>query len=172
MTTPMQLEFRCLRTKDEVGAAYQLEAAGYSADEGASLDRMLYRYAHARHLFLGAFDTKTSHLVGYIMATQAAAPLVTHKSMGEHDPQGTTACVHSVCVGPQWQRKGVATKLLEKYIEMVREYNREAAFRIARLAMMAREDLVPLYQRAGYQCVGPSQVVHGSEQWFDCVLDL
>ncbi|KAJ2743190.1 hypothetical protein GGI20_003938 [Coemansia sp. BCRC 34301] len=157
----LSLEFRCLNSKVEVNAAHQLEEAGYSADEGASLERMLYRYTHARHLFLGAFDTHTGSLVGYVMATQAAAPLVTHKSMGEHDPQGTTACVHSVCVSRQWQRKGVATQLLEKYTEMIREYNRHSKVQITRLAMMAREDLVPLYQRTGYKCLGPSLVTHG-----------
>ncbi|KAJ2072137.1 hypothetical protein GGI09_003086 [Coemansia sp. S100] len=165
MTTPLNLVFRCLRSTSEVLVAHGLESACYSSDEGASLETMLYRYKHAQHLFLGAFSGQT--LVGYIMATQASEPLVTHKSMSTHDPQGTTVCIHSVCVSPQWQRQGVASMLLKKYTEIIKNCKD-----ITRLAMLSRMDLVPLYQRNGYQCLGPSNVTHGSEKWYDCILDI
>ncbi|KAJ2160689.1 hypothetical protein GGF46_002046 [Coemansia sp. RSA 552] len=170
------LELRCLRSEAEVHAARPLEEAGYSAEEGASLESMLYRYRNARRLFLGAFDS-TGAIVGYIMSTQGAAPLVTHASMEEHDPQGTTVCIHSVCVKESWQRKGVALKLLQAYTELVRGYNaadrKEAGGpRLRRLAMLSRKNLVPLYTRAGYSVLGESDVVHGTETWYDCVLDL
>ncbi|KAJ2743584.1 hypothetical protein GGH94_005585 [Coemansia aciculifera] len=154
MTTPLNLVFRCLCSISEVHIAHGLESACYSSDEGASLETMLYRYKHAQHLFLGAFNGQT--LVGYIMATQASGPLVTHKSMSTHDPLGTTVCIHSVCVSPQWQRQGVASMLLKKYTEMMQDRKG-----IRRLAMLSRMDLVPLYQRNGYKCLGPSNVTHG-----------
>ncbi|KAJ1997852.1 hypothetical protein GGI04_005247, partial [Coemansia thaxteri] len=164
-SSALALDFRLLSSEAEVHAAHRLEAAGYSEDEGASLESMLYRYRNAQHLFLGAFDLQTT-LVGYIMSTQVAAPLVTHDSMSVHDPQGTTVCVHSVCVGPQWQRRGVAQRLLEEYTELVRKYNQECMSsadmeeRISRIAMLSRADLVQLYERAGYHCLGPSTVIH------------
>ncbi|KAJ2840367.1 hypothetical protein FBU31_000472 [Coemansia sp. 'formosensis'] len=154
MTMALNLEFRLLRSTAEVQAAHHLESLSYSSDEGASLKNMLYRYEQAPHLFLGAFHGQT--LVGYIMGTQAGAALVTHESMGRHDPRGSTVCVHSVCVDPRWRRRGVASMLLKKYTEMVR-----CRGGVKRLAMMSRVGLVPLYERNGYQCVGPSSVIHG-----------
>ncbi|KAJ2614261.1 hypothetical protein H4S08_001787 [Coemansia sp. RSA 1365] len=168
------LEFRNLRSVDEVQAARVFEEGGYTSDEGASLASMRYRFAHAAHLFLGAFDQKGT-LVGYVMSTQANAPLVTHRSMEEHDPHGSTVCIHSVCVNPLWQRKGVASRLLKAYTRAIRNYNSSidvSECKIKRLALLSRENLVPLYERAGYTTLGKSSVVHGTETWYDCILDL
>lgn len=167
------LTFRNLRSEGEVHAGYKFEQEGYPEDEAASLDGMLYRYRQAGHLLLGAFD-KDNNIVGYIMSTRSASPLVTHESMETHDPRGSTVCIHSVCVKREWQRIGVANKLLTTYTEAIRQYNKEATTsrQIKRLAMMSREHLVPMYERAGYKCLGESSVVHGNEKWFDCVIDL
>ncbi|KAJ1966316.1 hypothetical protein GGI12_000159 [Dipsacomyces acuminosporus] len=165
VSSAAELTFRNLRTEDEVRQAHGLETAGYSKDEAASLDSMLYRYRHAPHLFLGAFDT-TGSIAGYIMSTQTAAPLVTHESMTIHDPSGTTVCIHSVCVDQRWRGKGIASKLLELYADMARGHN------VKRIAMLSRANLVPFYERAGYRSLGPSSVVHGDEKWYDCIIDL
>ncbi|KAJ2029393.1 hypothetical protein IWW57_001738 [Coemansia sp. S610] len=169
MAAPPILKFRPLCSTSEVHAAHVLESACYPSDEAASLENMLYRFKHAPHLFLGAFAEDT--LIGYIMSTQVAGPLVTHGSMSTHDPQGTTVCIHSVCVDPKWQRKGVASLLLQKYTETIREHSR-CTGNIKRLAMLSRASLVPLYTRNGYTCLGPSAVSHGSEEWYDCILDI
>ncbi|KAJ2357294.1 hypothetical protein IWW50_004967 [Coemansia erecta] len=165
------LEYRNFRDIGEVRSAWPIEAAGYPEDEAASLDGMLYRHTNAPHLFFGAF-TSNGSIAGYIMSTQSAPPLVTHESMSTHDPQGTTACVHSVCVAPEWQRKGLATKLLNLYTESIREYNRTADVKISRLALISHKYLLPLYEGAGYRLIGVSSVEHGSELWYDCVLDM
>ncbi|KAI9503706.1 hypothetical protein GGI25_004586 [Coemansia spiralis] len=171
-----ELTFRNLQSEDEVVAAYPIEAAGYPEDEAASLESMLYRFRNAPHLFLGAFDPSGS-IVAYIMSTQADSSFVTHDSMSKHDPKGSTACIHSVCVSPQWQRRGVASKLLALYPDSVRSYNSgfsntSGPAKITRLAMLARESLVPFYQHAEYKCLGQSSVVHGTERWYDCIYDL
>ncbi|KAJ2808136.1 hypothetical protein H4R20_000991 [Coemansia guatemalensis] len=168
------LEFRNLRSVEEVQAARVFEEGGYTSDEGASLESMRYRFDHAAHLFLGAFDQKGA-LVGYVMSTQADAPLVTHRSMEEHDPRGSTVCIHSVCVNPLWQRKGVASRLLEAYTSSICKYNSSldpSGYKIKRLALLSRENLIPLYERAGYTTLGKSSVVHGTETWYDCIMDL
>ncbi|KAJ1892485.1 hypothetical protein LPJ66_006312, partial [Kickxella alabastrina] len=82
-------------------------------------------------------------------------------SMSTHDSKGTTVCVHSVCVAPQQRRQGIASRILAAYTESIKQYNaREGAKAIERLAMLSREDLVPMYKRAGYTCLGQSGIVH------------
>ncbi|KAJ2725558.1 hypothetical protein GGI07_001186 [Coemansia sp. Benny D115] len=168
----MNLKFRNLKSKEEVLTARSIEITGFSEEEAASLENMLYRFTNAPHLFLGAFG-ENDELLGYIMSTQGASALVTHESMSKHDPNGPTVCIHSVCVAPKWRRRGIALRLLNAYTESVREYNKKQGLnKINRLAMMSRQNLIPLYERAGYKCLGPSSVVHGDEAWYDCVLDL
>ncbi|KAJ2592512.1 hypothetical protein EV177_008712, partial [Coemansia sp. RSA 1804] len=88
------LTFRNLESTDEVRAAHPLEVAGYSEEEAAGLESLLYRFSNAPHLFFGAFDSDQG-IVGFITSTQSASPLVTHDSMSTHDPKGSTACIHS-----------------------------------------------------------------------------
>ncbi|KAJ2451896.1 hypothetical protein EV183_003302 [Coemansia sp. RSA 2336] len=137
-----ELEYRNLRDLKEAEAAWLIEKDGYPEDEAASLDNTNYRFTQAPHLFYGAFAG--NELVGYVMSTQAASPLVTHESMSQHDPQGPTVCVHSVCVSAKWQRKGLATRLLEKYTEALRLYNKTASAKISRLALISHKYLLPL----------------------------
>jgi hypothetical protein len=49
-------------------------------------------------------------VVGFCCGTLSSAPSLTHESMATHEPDGTTLCIHSVCVGEGERRKGVATR--------------------------------------------------------------
>ncbi|KAJ1955401.1 hypothetical protein EC988_001902 [Linderina pennispora] len=160
-----KLTFRLVANEKEVRDAHLIEETGYPADEAASLSAMLYRFQTAPELFLGAFDA--DGIVGYIMSTRSSLPLVTHEAMERSDPKGQTVCIHSVCTRQDWQHKGLATQLLLKYTELARELGN-----VSRLAMMSRENLVGFYERVGYKCLGPSDVQHGEEKWYDCIIVL
>ena len=41
-----------------------------------------------------------------------------------------------------------------------------------KIALICKENLVPLYAKAGFGLVGPSKVVHGKDPWMDMTLDL
>eukprot|EP00955_Chlamydomonas_euryale_P038645 351146-Chlamydomonas_euryale.AAC.1 len=45
---------------------------------------------------------------------------LTHDSMSTHEPDGTTLCIHSVCVAQPHRRRGVASAALRAYINYVR----------------------------------------------------
>ena len=57
-------------------------------------------------------------LVGYICATLTEADSLTHESMSSHHPDGQTLCIHSVCVAAEYQRQGIATKMLKAYLQV------------------------------------------------------
>lgn len=52
-------------------------------------------------------------IVGYTCGTCCKGNTLTHETMSEHDPEGTTLCVHSVCVRGDKQRQGIALKMLK-----------------------------------------------------------
>jgi len=161
-----------------------LERAGYPADEAASEANLRLRLRSAGHLFLGAFlpaDQEDMHpdpdpvaspstLVGFVCSTQTHSETLTHQAMSEHIDGGPTVCIHSVCVHTSYRRQGVALALLREYAKLL---DRETESRhYARMALISKEYLVPLYTRAGFRLLGPSSVVHGKDQWYEMQLPL
>ncbi|RKP27596.1 hypothetical protein SYNPS1DRAFT_12437 [Syncephalis pseudoplumigaleata] len=168
----------------DVTEAYALEREGYPPSEAASLEALVYRQKHAPELFLGAYLPPSSSsdapsLVGFITATLTAAPFLTAASMTQHDPRGKTVCIHSVCVASAHRRKGIALALLREYEHRLRQANAKYALathadqnRYDKVALIAHEHLIPLYQQAGYALIGASSVEHGPDPWFELHLVL
>ncbi len=84
--------------------------------------------------------------------------------MATHAPEGSTLCIHSVCVDAAERRRGVASKLLRTYVHAVVP---GMAPHVRRVRLIAKPYLAELYTRAGFACVGPSAVVHGADEWHE-----
>jgi hypothetical protein len=127
-----------------------------------------YRQAQAGDLFLGAYFPSTNgrELVGYVCATLSPSTTLTHESMSKHIPSSSSVCIHSVCVSSQHRRKHIALNLLMEYISRL-EAAREAGKPYQRVLLITHEPLRQLYERAGFEWVGKSSVVHGSEPWYE-----
>ncbi|TDL20600.1 acyl-CoA N-acyltransferase [Rickenella mellea] len=177
---PSNLKFELI-TANEVSDAHKLEVAGFPPDEAESLSRFQSRQSQAPELFLGAFLPQTLHddstpkgleagrrLIGYICASLSKSGKHTHASMLTHDLGGTSVCIHTVLVSSEYQRRGVAIAMLEDYIARLREANEVAgALKYARVLLLAHEETLGLYERAGFRCVGKSDVVYGSRPWYE-----
>ncbi|KPV72628.1 uncharacterized protein RHOBADRAFT_29794, partial [Rhodotorula graminis WP1] len=151
----------------DIPRAFQLEQQGFPDDEAASLDSLQYRQANAGDLFLGAFTRSPRQLVAYVCATRTSSPTLTHDSMQAHDPQGPYVAIHSVCVDEAHRRKGVAVALVKEYLARLdRDHDSVLGARL-----IAHDNLIKLYQRAGFQLVGRSKVVHGAKPWYELKVD-
>jgi GNAT superfamily N-acetyltransferase len=71
--------------------------------------------------------------------------------------------IHSVCVDAARRRRGVATRLLRAY----QAYVRATTPQLRECRLICKHCLVPLYAGAGFVMVGPSEVVHGQDPWFE-----
>lgn len=87
--------------------------------------------------------------------------------MSTHDPTGQHAAIHSVVVSPKLKGQGVATALLQEYLKRLR-----ANPRYTSAVLISHDNLIPLYQRAGFTLRGKSHVVHGSLPWFELAADV
>ena len=143
----------------------ELEAAGYPADEAASPERLAYRAEHAGDFFLVA--ERSGSVVGFVCGTLTRADVLTAETMATHDAEGTTLCIHSVCVASEARRSGVALALLRAYVTHVVP---GVAPAVRSVRLIAKPYLHELYTRAGFALVGPSPVVHGSEKWNEYAL--
>ncbi|KAJ9477031.1 Polyamine N-acetyltransferase 1 [Pseudozyma hubeiensis] len=185
---PRNLIFDYVRP-EEVRAAHALEVEGYPPEDAASYERLLSRQTAAPHLFLGAFvplpppkvagplsvsGQPRRRIVGFITGT--AAPALTLRSMSTHDTSedARIVCIHSVCVAPEMQRKGLATRMLENYISRVRKAEEgkgpegdKGKRGYETLALLAHEELTGLYKKVGFRIQCVSHIQYGSGQWLE-----
>ncbi|KAF4609955.1 hypothetical protein D9613_010541 [Agrocybe pediades] len=117
--------------------------------------------ALAGDLFLGAYEADRK-LIGYICSTLSPDNTLTHESMSKHIPNSSYVCIHSICVAPSHKRKGVGLSLLREYVTRL-----ERAAKYDRILLIAHEELRGFYEKAGFEWLGKSQVVHGSKPWFE-----
>lgn len=152
----------------EVPDAHAIEIASFPQDEAATLEKFLYRQAQAPDLFLGAYDVSDNKrvLIGYVCSTLSSSPTLTHESMSVHDPAGTSVCVHAVCVAPAHRRKGIALGLLKEYVARLERARQDGA-QFERVLLITHEDMRSLYEKAGFEWLGRSAVVHGALPWYE-----
>lgn len=83
--------------------------------------------------------------------------------MSDHDPLGSSLCIHSVVVSPEFQRKGLATWMVKRFVQRVAA----TVPSVSRLLLLTHEDKKGLYERCGFACSGESAVVHGAIPWLE-----
>ncbi|KAI0717435.1 acyl-CoA N-acyltransferase [Cerioporus squamosus] len=158
-------------SENELEDAHRIESQGYPEDEAGSLETFKYRQSQAPELFLGAYlpgpDGKGRTLIGFICSTLSPDTTLTHESMSKHVPSSKSVCIHSVCVAPDHRRRHVALNLLKEYARRLEETGK-----YERILLIAHEELRALYEKAGFEFIGRSAVVHGARPWFEMRKDL
>ncbi|GAA5849026.1 hypothetical protein JCM9279_004698 [Rhodotorula babjevae] len=162
----MDCDYALVQAAD-IPRAFAIEQAGFPEDEAAALDSLRYRQANAADLFLGAFSREPRSLVAYVCATRTSSSTLTHDSMATHDPRGAYVAIHSVCVDEAHRRKGVALALVKEYLARL-EVNDDS---VLGARLIAHDNLIKLYQLAGFELVGRSKVVHGAKPWYELKVD-
>lgn len=132
------------------------------------------RQSQAANLFLGAYQRNgTSRvLVAYICSTLSSASSLTHESMSEHVPGGSTVCIHSVCVSGDHRHKGIGSALIKEYIARLERGNTDGSWSYRLLLLITHDRLRRFYESSGFEWLGKSDVVHGSEPWYEMRRDL
>ncbi|XP_045157930.2 uncharacterized protein LOC123524090 [Mercenaria mercenaria] len=153
-------------TNIELYRIFTLESESYPADEAASYDMLVYRHTEAPDLLLGGY--LHGDLVGFICATRYHGKELTHESMNMHIPNGESVCIHSVVVRKDQRRKGIALQMLQEFVERVKAEQVD----VARILLICKSNLIPLYTRAGFELVGKSAVVHGKDPWYELQISL
>jgi arylalkylamine N-acetyltransferase len=66
------------------------------------------------------------------------------------------------------RRKGIASRMLRAYVLMVQHTLPE----LKAIRLICKKELIGLYSAAEFQMVGPSDVEHGKDQWYEMSMQL
>ena len=176
-----RIRFRDARPTD-IPTCFDLEQASYPEDEAATRSKFQYRQHHAASFFRCAvlFDNAqaaaagddtaaTTTVIGFVNATRCR--VFTHHSMATHISGGPLLAIHSVVVQEQYRRQGIATAMLQDYVETLHERQDERML-VRSIVLMAKANLLPFYVKAGFSVIRLSPIVHGSEPWYELELDM
>ncbi|PNW70672.1 hypothetical protein CHLRE_17g729750v5 [Chlamydomonas reinhardtii] len=150
---------------------HELEAASYPEDEAATYDKLKFRIENASNVFLVALSAEGDgepKVVGFVCGTQTRASKLTHESMSTHDADGALLCIHSVVVDAALRRRGLATRMLRAYTAYVAATSPD----LTGIRLLTKQNLIPLYEGAGFTLLGPSDVEHGADLWYECAMEL
>jgi len=181
-----RVTFRTIGPTD-INRCHEIEKASYPQDEAATRSALQYRQHHAEKYFRCAVlrrlddddDEEEDHdereVIGFICATRTNS--FDHESMSAHNHSGRLLAIHSVVVEEPYRRQGVASAMLQDYVQTVKMISAQQrssadACHIETLVLMAKSHLIGLYCTVGFHCLGVSPIVHGSEQWFHLELTL
>lgn len=179
------LSFSRCETKEDLATIAAIEARSYPADEMASAESLAMRAANAGDFFMVArlkksdadadADVDGNPIVAYVCGTLARGETLTGETMTTHDPRGTTLCVHSVCVSPEHRRRGFGAAALSNYVRewIVNHRGGDATRAVKSIRLLCKENLIAFYaNHGGFELIGPSDVVHGADLWYDMKFDV
>lgn len=73
-----------------------------------------------------------------------------------HTPLGKYQTVFSLAVLPNYQKQGIASKLMKSFISLTKQRNKKGVI------LTCKEPLIVYYQKFGFTCQGISKSVHGN----------
>ncbi len=169
------IQFRPAAAED-IPRCFEIESASYPSDEAATMESLVNRQKYAGDYFLLCTKDNGQQILGFICATRCHE--FTEESMSAlHDPTGPLLAVHSVVIDEDYRRKGLATELMNQYIQRVLKQEQEnqsatETVPIASIVLLAKQHLLGFYVRCGYKVNRPSPIVHGKELWYDLEMEL
>ena len=203
----LNLNFRSA-TSDDIPHCFEIESSSYPSDEAATLESLTNRQKYAGEYFILCTTTATTtitkasvseneeskgqeqeqkekeeKILGFICGTRCNE--FTEESMSEHDKDGRLLAIHSVVIDEQYRRKGIASKMLKRYVQDImiqeevlqqqqqqKEPSSSPPPPIESIVFIAKQNLLGFYVRCGFRVNGTSQIVHGKELWYDLEREL
>jgi ribosomal protein S18 acetylase RimI-like enzyme len=157
--------------EEQVDALYEIETEAFPADEAADLDGIRMRVAKANEFYQVITDENGKNIVGFVNGTLCHGRELHHDSMSEHISSGKTLVIHSVTIAKEYRRKGWATKMLNLYVERLRN-GTIANKKVEYILLIAKAYLLEFYVNCGFHVRRLSPVIHGKDRWYELAYDV
>ncbi|KAK9237022.1 hypothetical protein V1525DRAFT_344756 [Lipomyces kononenkoae] len=131
-------------------------------------------------------SSSSKKLIAFVVATKCAGEYLTDDALAipdidrigyrkpnevneqrGHVETGNTIAIDSICVDPEYQGMKLGTTLLRDFVQ--RMSTQSVA---GRVALLARDDMVPFYENLGFYDAGPSNVKFGGGGWHNLWMSL
>lgn len=143
-----------------------IEAVCFPKAEAADRASFVHRLAtFPDSFFVAVHDGKIIGFVNGCVTNEKTIRDEMYEDSSLHDPKGAYQSIFGLDVLPEYQRQGIAAKLMEQMIRDAKERGRKG------LILTCKDRLIHYYEKFGYKNKGVSQSVHGGVVWYDMLLE-
>lgn len=158
-------------TAEDLSTIAEIEQICFPTKEGASLSAIKSRYKVFPNHFLVAkiYKDEDTEIVGFINGMVTDSLFINDEmyvNANLHQPEGKYQTIFGVDVLPSYQHLGIATKLMNNFIEKAKKEDRLGVI------LMCKHQLIPFYEQFGFKKLGVSKSTHGGVVWYDMILEL
>lgn len=158
-----------IRTVEEqdLDRCFEIESVSYSGDEAATRDKILKRIKNYPQGFIVLENDR--EIIGFINSGATHEVMLSDEAFKElvgHDPEGKYVVILSVVVHPDYQGKGMASKLMNNFIDRMKALGKSDIY------LICQTELIDMYARYGFVSLGASDSDHGGLSWNEMSLSL
>jgi ribosomal protein S18 acetylase RimI-like enzyme len=149
-------------TAEDLEACFVIETACFPPSESADKETIALRIAKFPQGFLVA--EVAGQLVGMLNSgctNKADLSSEDLKKLIGHDAAGGNLVVFSLAVHPNFQKRGIARRLMMCFFEEARRLEKQ------KILLICKQELVGYYQRLGFVHLGGSKSTHGGSVWHE-----
>lgn len=153
--------------EQDLDRCFEIESVSYSGDEAATKDKILKRIKTYPEGFI-VLENDTE-IVGFINSGATQKVELSDEEFKEligHDPEGKHIIILSVVIHPDYQGKGMASKLMNSFIDKMKALGKTDIF------LICQSELIDMYARYGFVNLGKSDSDHGGMSWNEMSLSL
>ena len=151
---------------EDLDKVTEVEAVCFPAAEAATRESFAQRIATFPESFFVAEHNGT--IIGFINGCATDERTIRDEMFEDsslHNPEGCYQSIFGLDVIPEYQRQGIAAKLMKHLIEDAKKKGRRG------LILTCKDRLIHYYAKFGYQSLGISASVHGGAVWYDMLLE-
>ena len=154
-------------TPSDIQRCFQIETQCFEPSEAATLKKIETRvYVYPEGFIIAELDGKIVGLINSGATDQLDLANEDFKDMTGHHPEGKSVAIFSVAIALDVQRKGVAHKMINTFIEKMK-----AAGKIS-ILLICKDHLIGFYEKFGFKNLGKSNSTHGGVEWYEMELKL
>jgi len=153
--------------EQDLDRCFEIESVSYSGDEAATKDKILKRINTYPEGFIVLENDK--EIIGFINSGATQKVELSDEEFKEligHDPEGKHIVILSVVIHPDYQGKGMASKLMNSFIDKMKALDKTGIY------LICQTELIDMYARYGFVNLGKSDSDHGGMSWNEMSLFL
>lgn len=153
--------------EQDLDRCFEIESVSYSGEEAATKDKILKRIKSYPEGFIVIENDK--EIMGFINSGATQKVELSDEEFKEligHDPEGKHIVILSVVIHPDYQGRGMASKLMNSFIDKMRSLGKCDIF------LICQTELIDMYAGYGFVNLGISDSDHGGMSWNEMSLSL
>jgi len=151
----------------DLDECFLVETAGFPPEEAASRETIQLRIeTFPEGFFVAEMD---GGIVGMLNSAATDKDDISDEELKQligHDPHGRNMVVFALAVLPEFQKRGIASQLMSRFVEEARQRKK------GNVLLMCKRHLIIYYERMGFAHAGLSKSTHGGAEWHEMRMTL